>query len=245
MSEHLVEISGIHQSFRAGFWLKHVEVLKDVSFNIPKGSVFGFIGANGAGKTTLIHLMVGIRKPTSGRILIKGLDSTTPIARSVMGYLPERPYFHEFLTGKELLTYMGRLSGMSGNDINTRIPKVLELVGMKHAGDTELKSYSKGMLQRIGIAQALLHDPELLVFDEPMSGLDPRGRREMRELMQDLAKKGKTIFFSTHLVHDVELICSHLAVIDKGKIIRQGRIDGFMADGASLESLFDRVQGDL
>lgn len=239
----ILEVSEVRQSFRVGFWMKNVEILHGINLSIPRRSIFGFLGANGAGKTTLIHLVVGLRKPTAGSVKVDGHDALSPSARAKIGYLPERPYFHEHLTGDGLLKYFGALAGMKRNEILSRIPLVLKSVGMSHARNTELRRYSKGMLQRIGIAQALLHDPEFLVLDEPMSGLDPLGRKEMRELIVELASEGRTIFFSTHVIPDVEAICNQVAIIQKGNLIGCGPIGKFLSQGpAQTEIIFTGME---
>lgn len=220
----LLSIENVEQIYRSGFLMKKAAVLRDVSLAVPEKSVFGFLGANGAGKTTLIHLICGIRRPVAGEVKIDGHPAHSIEARRLIGYLPERPYFQEHLTGEELLTYLGSLSGMSSKEIRSRSAWALEKVGLKKAARLRLRTYSKGMLQRVGIAQAILHDPRLIVLDEPMSGLDPVGRQEIRELIQSLAADGHTIFFSTHVVPDVEAICTRIALIQTGKIIRQGTI---------------------
>lgn len=224
----MLEIKDVRQSFRTGFWLNQVEILKGINLKISTGSIFGFLGPNGAGKTTLIHLMVGMKKPTVGTIQLNVVSTYESKAKSKIGYLPERPYFHDFLTGEELLVYFGRLSGMRKSVVLSRVDSVLESVGIKHARRTILKNYSKGMLQRIGIAQAILHDPEFLVLDEPMSGLDPNGRKEIRDLIQQLSEEGRTIFFSTHVIPDVEAICDHVAIISKGEIKESGLLSDFL-----------------
>lgn len=231
MGSPILEVSQVNQMFRSGFWMKRVQVLHEVSLQVPERSIFGFLGANGAGKTTLIHLIVGLRKPTSGKVMLRGIDSTDARSRSRIGYLPERPYFHEHLTGDDLLKYFGALAGMKKSAIMERIPKVLSAVDMSAARNVELRRYSKGMLQRIGIAQAILHDPEFLVLDEPMSGLDPLGRKEMRELIVNLASEGRTVFFSSHVIPDVEAICDQVGLIQKGKLIGCGSIGKFLAQG--------------
>ncbi len=208
--------------------MQRVRVLQDVSLRVPERSIFGFLGANGAGKTTLIHLIAGLHSPTSGSVKVGGFEATSAEARAKIGYLPERPYFYEHLTGAQFLTYFGRLSGMRGAAIRDRIGPVLARVGISQARDVELRRYSKGMLQRIGIAQAILHEPEFLVLDEPMSGLDPLGRKEMRELILALAQQGHTIFFSTHVIPDVEAICDQIALIEKGRIKGFGSIQSFL-----------------
>ncbi len=232
----ILDVIEVEQFFRAGFWLKQVKVLKGVSLSVPSRSIFGFLGPNGAGKTTLIHLMIGLKKPSRGRVLISGVDSSSLFARSKMGYLPERPYFHEHLTGEGLLKYYGTLSGMKRLQILSRIPKVLSAVGLTAARRLELKKYSKGMLQRIGIAQALIHQPELLILDEPMSGLDPLGRKEIRELIVSLAGEGHTVFFSSHVIPDVEAICDQVAWIQKGELMGCGSVEGFLSKGGPLRT---------
>lgn len=225
----MLHIENVRQSFRSGFWLKPTEILKGISFVVPRKSVFGFLGPNGAGKTTLIHLITGIKQPISGSIQIDGLPTTNRETKKKIGYLPERPYFYDHLTGEQLLRYFGRLTGMAESEITIRIPLVLESVGMSHARKVELRKYSKGMLQRIGIAQALIHNPELLVLDEPMSGLDPVGRKEIRELILQLARDGRTIFFSSHVIPDVEMICDSVAMIRKGELVGCGLISQYLS----------------
>jgi ABC-2 type transport system ATP-binding protein len=227
----VLEVSQVDQVFRVGFWLKPVQVLHQIQLKVPERSVFGFLGANGAGKTTLIHLITGLRKPTRGEVKVLGYNSVSMEAKSRIGYLPERPYFHEHLTGEGMLKYFGVLSGMPKAQILSRIPVVLSKVGLNEARKVELKRFSKGMLQRIGIAQALLHDPEFLILDEPMSGLDPMGRKDMRELIVSLSAEGRTIFFSSHVIPDVEAICDQVGLIQKGKLIGCGPIGEFLAQG--------------
>jgi ABC-2 type transport system ATP-binding protein len=229
--KNVLHAQKVVQQFRQGFWMKRVEILHQVNLEVPEGSIFGFLGANGAGKTTLIQLIAGLRKPTAGRIDVDGFEATTVEARAKIGYLPERPYFYEHLTGEALLTYFGTLAGMSPARIRERIPQVLNQVSMSDARKLELRRYSKGMLQRIGIAQGILHDPKILILDEPMSGLDPLGRKEIRELILKEAGEGRTIFFSTHVIPDVEAICDRVALIQKGKIIGSGPIGEFLAQG--------------
>lgn len=223
-----IEINSVIQRFQVGFWLKEVQILNGISFNVPKGSIFGLLGANGAGKTTLIKLVAGLRKPTSGSIKVSGHEAYKYQAKLRIGFMPERPYFHEHLTGTDLLWHMGTLAGMSKADLETRVRSVLETVGVWHAKNRELKNYSKGMLQRIGIAQAIIHDPEIIVLDEPMSGLDPVGRKDMRDLIAKLADQGKTVFFSSHIIEDIEILCNEIALLKKGDLIGTGPVSKFV-----------------
>ena len=226
----MLDVRNIHQHFRTGFWLKPVTILDNLSLVVPRGSITGFLGPNGAGKTSLIQLVTGIRRPKSGSITWNGMSVLERQTRARLGYLPERPYFHDHLTGNELLAYFGGLSGLSDGEIAKRTPRLLERVGLAQAGDKMLRAYSKGMLQRIGIAQALIHDPEFLVLDEPMSGLDPLGRAEMKRIIIELGQEGRTVFFSSHITPDMEAICDRVAMIDRGKLIKSGPITELLLD---------------
>lgn len=242
----MLEIKNVHQAFRSGFLMKNVEILKDISFTIPSKSIFGFLGPNGAGKTTLIHLITGLKKPVSGTLKLNGLDCHSKEARARIGYLPERPYFYDHLTAEGILHYFGALSGMDRKKIDAKVDGILNSVGMLHAKKLELKKYSKGMLQRVGIAQAMIHDPEFLVLDEPMSGLDPVGRKEMRELILKLAQQGQTIFFSSHVIPDVEAICDQVAIIRKGALMECGPVSKFVAkEAVGTEVAFTGVSFDV
>lgn len=246
----MLKIENVTQAFRSGFWMKEVPVLHGVSFEVPTGSIFGFLGPNGAGKTTLIHLIVGIREATGGVITWKGQPVTEPDIKDSMGYLPERPYFYDHLTGLEVLEYFGALSGLSRKQVRDRADTVLKKVNMLRAKDLELRKFSKGMLQRIGIAQAILHEPELLILDEPMSGLDPAGRKEMRELILELSKEGRTVFFSSHVIPDIEAICDHVAIVKKGKLADTGPIAQFLGLGIRgheflIKGHASKLQGEL
>jgi ABC-2 type transport system ATP-binding protein len=214
-----LEILGLAKSYPVGFWRKTLKpVLQPLHLTVEEGETFGFLGPNGAGKTTTLKLLMGVVFPTSGSARILGHDFHDPDVKRQVGFLPEQPYFYDYLSAPELLDYYAQLSGVSAADRRKRIPELLERVGLGDAGKTQLRKFSKGMLQRIGIAQAIVHDPRIVFLDEPMSGLDPLGRREMRELIQELKDQGKTVFFSTHILSDAEALCDRVAVIHKGEL---------------------------
>src|SRR5689334_17886386 len=214
-----IEILGLEKVYQVGFWRKKPKcALKPLHLQVEEGEVFGFLGPNGAGKTTTLKMLMGLVYPTSGSARILGGDISEPAVRARIGFLPEHPYFYDYLTGRELLEYYGRLSGMPSTGRSEKVSEMLSLVGLADAGDLQLRKYSKGMLQRVGIAQAILHDPKVVFLDEPMSGLDPMGRREVRDLMEQLKKQGKTVFFSTHILSDAEALCDRVAIIHLGEL---------------------------
>jgi ABC-2 type transport system ATP-binding protein len=186
--------------------------------------VFGFLGPNGAGKTTTLKLLMGLMYPTAGSARILGMETNDPRMKAQIGFLPEQPYFYDYLTARELLEYYGRLSGVAVRQLPARIGAVLDHVGLTSAANMQLRKFSKGMLQRIGIAQAILHDPKVVFLDEPMSGLDPMGRREVRDLMALLQHQGKTVFFSTHILSDAEALCDRVGVIHQGELRGVGAV---------------------
>jgi len=214
-----LEILGLEKTYTVGFWRKTQKVgLKPFHLEVPAGEVFGFLGPNGAGKTTTLKLLMGLTFPTAGAARILGRDWRDPAVRSRIGFLPEQPYFYDYLTPTELLDYYGTLSGVSAADRRIRIPKLLERVGLAEHARVQLRKFSKGMLQRVGIAQAVLHEPEVVFLDEPMSGLDPVGRREIREFIQALNQEGKTVFFSTHILADAQALCHRVSVLNRGEL---------------------------
>lgn len=222
----LLKVDNLRKSFRSKATLKKHEVLKGISFEIEKGAVTGFLGSNGAGKTTTIKCLLGLIFPDSGQIDFFGQGYNSPEVMRKIGFLPERPYFYDYLTGTEILKFAGQLSGMSpGKELQMRIDELIEMVELNHAKDRRLREYSKGMLQRIGIAQALIHKPEFVILDEPMSGLDPDGRYKINSILQETANRGTTVFFSSHLLHDAEALCKNLVIVVKGQVAYTGSMN--------------------
>jgi ABC-2 type transport system ATP-binding protein len=220
-----IEILGLEKTYSVGFWRKRPKcALKPLTLNVEEGEIFGFLGPNGAGKTTTLKMLMGLVFPTGGSARILGMDVNDPQVKAQIGFLPEQPYFYDYLTAHELLAHYGRLSGVGGKDLSQRVEKVLERVGLRDVSGVQLRKFSKGMLQRVGIAQAILHEPKVVFFDEPMSGLDPMGRREVRDLMEQLKQEGKTVFFSTHILSDAEALCDRVAVIHLGELRAVGAV---------------------
>jgi ABC-2 type transport system ATP-binding protein len=205
--------------------MRRVAAVRGVSFRVERGSIFGFLGPNGAGKTTTIKILTGLIAPTGGRATLFGEPVPSPRAMARVGFLPENPYVYPYLTPTEFVEHCGRLSGLSGKAARDRTRRVLERVGILYAADRPVRRLSKGMLQRTGLAAALVADPELLILDEPMSGLDPVGRKEVRELIVDERQKGRTIFFSTHILGDVETLCDEVSILREGRVVVSGRLD--------------------
>lgn len=208
-----------------------LRVLRGLSLTVERGEIYGFLGPNGSGKTTTMKILMGLMKPTSGTAEVLGAPAGTVNVRRKIGFLPEAPYFYDYLTAEEFLSFYGRLAGLPGRDLGHRVTSLLELVGLSEARKRQLRKFSKGMLQRIGLAQALIHDPDLVILDEPMSGLDPIGRKQVRDLILDLRDRGKTVFFSTHIIPDVEMICDRVGVIMEGKLVATGRVEELVSNG--------------
>ena len=228
-----LEILGLAKSYPTGFWRKTLKpALSPLELTVKDGETFGFLGPNGAGKTTTLKLLMSIIYPTSGSARILGRDFRDPEVKREVGFLPEQPYFYDYLSAPELLDYYARLSGVSDDERRSRIPELLERVGLGDAGNKHLRKFSKGMLQRVGIAQAIVHNPKLIFFDEPMSGLDPIGRREVRELIQSLKDEGKTIFLTTHILSDAESLCDRVAIIHKGELRGIGVVEDLTSRSA-------------
>jgi ABC-2 type transport system ATP-binding protein len=226
----VVRVDQIVKDFRPGFGLRRKRVLHGVTFQVNEGEIFGFVGPNGAGKTTTLKVLMGLIRPTEGEAQILGRNVAESEFRDQVGFLPENPYFYPFLTAREILDFYARLTGVEAAGRAARVEELLETVKLSYAADARLRTFSKGMLQRVGVAQALIHDPAVVFFDEPMSGLDPIGRKEIRDVILGLREAGKTVFMNTHILHDVEMICDRVAIIVKGAIRHQGPIEEFLPD---------------
>jgi ABC-2 type transport system ATP-binding protein len=220
----MLDVKNLVKDYTTGFLRKRVRILRGVSFSVNRGEIFGFVGPNGAGKTTTFKTILGFVTPTGGSVEIMGKPLGDVDVKKHIGYLPENPYFYDYLTGEELLHYMGELHGLNGSGLSKRVNELLEKVNMSHAKRVQLRKYSKGMLQRVGVAQALINDPEFLILDEPMSGLDPIGQREIRELILEQKKRGKTILLSSHILSDVEALCDRVGVIIGGRVVKMGEL---------------------
>jgi ABC-2 type transport system ATP-binding protein len=205
------------------------------------GEVFGFLGPNGAGKTTTVKILLGLVHATRGEARIFGQPAGHPEARRRIGYLPENFRFHDWLTGAGLLDVHGRLAGLSAKERRERIPEVLEMVGLTGRGNDKIRAYSKGMTQRIGLAQALIHNPDLILLDEPTSALDPVGRHEVRDLIRSLAARGMTVFLNSHLLSEVEMVCDRVAIVDRGRVVRSGQLQDLIGGVPELRITVDRV----
>ena len=221
----VVEIRGLTKTFEVGFFRKKVEAVRGVDLEVRPGEIFGVLGPNGAGKTTTIKLLLGLVFPTTGSVKLFGSERPGPNEMRRLGYLPESPYVYQYLRAHEFLDLCGRLCGMSASDRKKRSDEVIAKVGLSHATDRPIGKFSKGMTQRIGLAQALLHDPELLILDEPMSGLDPIGRKEVRDLVLEEKRRGKTVLFTSHILTDVETLCDRVAIVNRGKVTAYGALD--------------------
>jgi ABC-2 type transport system ATP-binding protein len=226
-----VEITNLTKDYEVGFWRKRkVRALDDLTLSIDEGQIFGFLGANGAGKTTTLKLLMRLIFPTSGSARILGHDIQDVRMHRRIGYLPENPYFYDYLTARELVEYCAELFGFTAPERRKRAADLLARVGLiEKRWDTQLRKFSKGMLQRVGLAQSLVNDPEIVFLDEPMSGLDPVGRREVRDLIASLRDEGKTVFMCSHILSDIEVLCDRVAILKRGRLAQTGHLDELRA----------------
>jgi len=229
MSGIAIRAEGLTKEYRTGFWRRRVRVLHDLTLQVQAGEVFGFLGPNGAGKTTTLKLLTGLIRPTAGSATVLGEPAGSVGVKARIGFLPENPYFYDYLTGAEYLDYCGALAALPRTVRRDRVGTLLEQVGLSGQGALQLRKYSKGMLQRIGLAQALINDPAVIFLDEPMSGLDPLGRKEVRDLILHLREQGRTVFFSTHIIPDVEMVCDRVGIILAGRLAAVGRVEELLA----------------
>ncbi len=238
---YVIETHDLAKDYRTSFSRRIVRSIEGLNLTISANEIFGFLGQNGAGKTTTIKILCGLLRPTRGRALVGGIDVRVPAARKLMGYLPENPYFYEYLTPKETLDFYGQLEGLSKKQRAQEWDKLSDLLDLRSIANQRVRGFSKGMRQRLGFAVALVGDPKLLILDEPMSGLDPTGRRRIRELILMLRDAGKTIFFSSHVLGDVEQICDRVGILTDGRLTVQGRIDELL--GQRVNEVEVIVQG--
>jgi ABC-2 type transport system ATP-binding protein len=238
-AETPIELSGLRKTYGRKV------ALHDLSLVVQPGEVFGFLGPNGAGKTTTIKILLGLVRPTAGEARLFGRPSGQASVRRRVGYLPENFRFHDWLTGEQLLDFHARLAGLSSEQRSLRIPEVLALVGLAGRGGDRIRAYSKGMTQRIGLAQAIVHRPDLVLLDEPTSALDPVGRREVRDLIRGLRERGMTVFLNSHLLSEVELVCDRVAIVDRGRVVRTGRLTDLVSATPELRVTVDRADPGL
>jgi ABC-2 type transport system ATP-binding protein len=244
--EYIIEIDGLTKDYEIGFWRKKkVRALDGLDLRVKRGGIFGFLGGNGAGKTTTIKILMSLMTPTAGSAKILGSDISDPAMHSRIGYCPENPYFYDYLTANELMDYFGAILGLDAAKRRAKTDELLTSVGLleKDRGK-QLRKFSKGMLQRVGLAQALINDPEIVFLDEPMSGLDPMGRREIRDLIGGLREKGTSVFMSTHILSDVEALCDEVAILRQGKLAATGNLSDLLANESGSGS-FEIIAADV
>ncbi len=232
MKEDIVlSVDKLSKTFKKPFSRVKVEAVRGISFDVKRGDIFGFLGPNGSGKTTTIKMLTGLISPTSGSATIFGEQAPSPPVMRRVGFLPENPYVYPYLTPREFVDLCGRLNGMRGADLRKRTEQILERVGIAYAMDRAVRALSKGMLQRTGLAAALVHEPDMLLLDEPMSGLDPVGRKEVRDIILEEVRAGKTVFFSSHILSDVEMLCDRVCILRKGEVVVSGAIRELLGTG--------------
>ncbi len=251
MSDDVVlAVRGLSKTYVKPFSGAKVAAVRDVSFEVRRGEIFGFLGPHGAGKTTTLKMITGLIRATAGSIAIFGVAAPAPDAMARVGFLPENPYVYPYLTPREFVAMCGRLSGLSGARLRARVVEVIEQVGMGYAIDRAARTLSKGMLQRTALAAAIVHDPEILLLDEPMSGLDPVGRKEVRDIVVAEKNRGRTVFFSSHILSDVEMLCDRVCILRRGEVVVAGSLDELLAEGkrrseVTVTGATEALAGDL
>ncbi|MFM8888222.1 MAG: ABC transporter ATP-binding protein [Chthoniobacterales bacterium] len=244
MSAIPVQIEHLTKIFPVPLRRERVVAVQDLSLSVDKGEVYGLLGPNGSGKSTTLKILLGLVTATSGTTRVFGEDSNSVRSRRDVGFLPENPYFYKFLTGAETIRFFGKLSGMGGDALEARVNELLELVGLTDAAARRVGSYSKGMLQRIGLAQALVQDPGLLVLDEPTAGVDPVGSREIRDLILELKARGKTVLLCSHLLSQVQEVCDRVGILARGRLVREGRVEDLLAIGGRSEVIVENASAE-
>ena len=245
MTDAAVAVSGLTKIFPVPFHRQSIVAVRDLDLRVEAGEVYGLLGPNGSGKSTTLKVILGLVSPTRGRTEIFGRDSSLVDSREAVGFLPENPYFYKYLTGEETLRFFGKLCGLSGAQLRKRIDELLALVGLTGARRRRLGTYSKGMLQRIGLAQALIHEPRLVVLDEPTAGVDPAGSRDIRNLIVDLKRRGITVLLSSHLLTQAQEICDRVGILANGVLVREGRLDELIAIENQSELIIENASETL
>ena len=240
-----VRIRNLEKVFPIHLRRRQLVALRGLSLDIPSGHVYGLLGPNGSGKSTTLKIILGLVTPTSGTSEIFGIPSSQVASRTEVGFLPENPYFYKFLTGAETIAFYGKLCGLGGRKLQDRVKELLDIVGLNEAGDRRISGYSKGMLQRIGLAQALVHDPKLLILDEPTAGVDPAGSRQIRDLILQLKARGKTILLTSHLLEQVQEVCDSVGILAKGRLVREGSLDILTGITGQTEYLIENAGPEL
>jgi len=245
MTEPAVAVSGLTKAFPIPFQRRSIVAVRDLNLRVDAGQVYGLLGPNGSGKSTTLKIILGLVSPTRGKTEIFGRDSSQVASREAVGFLPESPYFYKYLTAAETLRFYGKLCGMRGARLSTRIEELLDLVRLTEARNRRLRGFSKGMLQRIGLAQALVHEPQLVILDEPTAGVDPVGSREIRDLILDLKRRGITVLLSSHLLEQVQEVCDRVGILANGVLVREGTMTELLAVQNQTEVVLEGARPEL
>ncbi|OAI56481.1 ABC transporter ATP-binding protein [Verrucomicrobiaceae bacterium SCGC AG-212-N21] len=240
-----VEVEHLTKVFKSGFTKKPLLAVRDLTFQVKRGEVYGLIGPNGCGKSTTMKVMLGLLRATEGAARIFGNDSTRVASRQDVGFLPENPYFYKHLSGRETMHFYGKLCGLRGAELKERSEEVLEIAGLTHAAERRVGGYSKGMLQRVGLAQALIHRPRLLILDEPTAGVDPVGSRRIRDLILDLKKRGITILVTSHLLEQIQEVCDRVGIMSNGRMVREGTLQELITVETQTQILIENASREL